>query len=196
MNANVPDPGALVSAVRRGEAGAHAALIQAWLPIVLSWCNRLCGPKVDPEDAAHDVFLKVLGNLEGVREPDRFAGWIFRVTRSVIRQHRRRAWVQRWVPGMVPNRADPSHDPLAHAERHETARRVQRALETLSEAHREVIVLCDLEERTAIEASELVGVAVGTVKSRLRLARDSFREAAIREGLGPVLVDAHERGEL
>ncbi len=196
VSANVPNPGALISAVRRGEEGARARLIDAWLPVVLTWCNRLCGPKVDPEDAAHDVLLKVLGRIDSIREPDRFAGWLFAVTRSTVRQHRRRAWIQRWVPGVVPERTDPSRDPLANAERRETARRVQLALEELSDNQREAIVLCDLEGRTAAEAAELIGAAVGTVKSRLRLGRERFRKAALDVGLGPVVRDAHDRGEL
>ena len=196
MNAHVPNPGALVTAARSGDPGARAALIDAWLPIVLGWCNRLCGPKVDPEDAAHDVLLKVLAKLDTIRDPDRFAGWIFQVTRSVIRQHRRMAWVQRWLPGRPPERADPARDPLANAERRETARRVQLALEEISDNQRAAIILCDLEGRTTQEAADLIGIPVGTVKSRLRLGRERFRVAAQRLGLAPVVFDAHERGEL
>ena len=47
-------------------------------------------------------------------------------------------------------------------------------------AQREVLVLCDLEERTAIEAAKLLGVPVGTVKSRLRLGRARFKEKPAR----------------
>ena len=60
-------------------------------------------------------------------------------------------------------------------EAREAHRRVWNALEALSDAHREALVLCDLEERTNAEAATLLGLPVGTVKSRLRAARVAFR---------------------
>ena len=55
--------------------------------------------------------------------------------------------------------------------------RVWDALSTLDQAHREVIVMCLLEERTNAEAASLLGIPVGTVKSRLRVARSTFKRA-------------------
>ncbi len=186
----------LVAAARRGDPQAMSRLIDAWLPVVLGWCNRLAGPKVDAEDAAHDVFVKVLTRLDTIRSEDHFGAWLFGVTRGVLTQHRRRAWIRKWVPGFVPDAVDNWADPFRDHERGETARRVQLALEKLPPLQREVIVLCDIEERTAAEVSVLIGASVGTVKSRLRLGRERFRLAAKAVGLGPVLLAARDRGEL
>ncbi len=181
----VQNPAQLVTGVQRGDRGAEARLVDAWLPVVLGWCNRMCGPAVNPEDVAQDVLIEALTHADEIREPDRFPGWIFQVTRSQIRRRRRSAWVRGWLPGFMVERHDPAIDALAHCEQNEVARGVQRALEALPEAQREVIVLCDIEGRTAKEASGLVGASIGTVKSRLRLGRSGLRRAAIREGLRP-----------
>ena len=53
--------------------------------------------------------------------------------------------------------------------------------------HREVLVLCDLEGRSAAEAAELLSVPVGTVKSRLRLGRQRFRKLAASSNLRALL---------
>ena len=178
-------------AAREGRPGAQGELVRLWMPAVLGWCSRLGGPRVHPEDAAQDVFVKVLTRLDTIRDPERFGGWLFKVTRSVVRQHRRVAWVRGWVPGLQVELLDES-DPLSRAEDAQTALGVRQALETLPAAQREAMVLCDLEERTTAEAAELLGVSQGTVKSRLRLGRERFRRAALRAGISPELLN--ERG--
>ena len=183
--AQLPNPKPILLAARAGRAGAAEELLRAWAPVVLGWCNRLGGPKVNPEDAAQDVLMKVLTHLHTIRQPERFAGWLFQVTRSVVRQHRRAAWVRGWVPGLQVEMVDEGSDPLAWCAEEQTARRVQSALERLPDAQREVVVLCDLEERPAVEVAALLGIPAGTVKSRLRLGRERFRRAAQHLGLAP-----------
>jgi RNA polymerase sigma-70 factor (ECF subfamily) len=182
MEAPTHDP-ALVEAALRGGPGARDALVDAWLPVVLGWCARLGGPKVDAEDAAHDVLIVMLDRLPSLRQPGAFPSWLFGITRRVLAKHRRQAWVKRWVPGFVPDSADPDASPYREAQLSETSRRVQEALELLPPAQREVLVLCDLEERTDLEVSELLGIPLGTVKSRLRLARTKFRAIAEQSSL-------------
>ena len=58
-----------------------------------------------------------------------------------------------------------------------------RVLEKLPANQREALVLCVVEERSASEVAELLGVPTGTVKSRLRLARERFRTLAEKRGL-------------
>jgi RNA polymerase sigma-70 factor, ECF subfamily len=181
-----PSPKAL-DAARRGDQDALAALLDEWLPVVLAWCKRLGGPRVDPHDAAQDVLIVVMDRLEKVWSADRFRPWLFGVTRRVLARHRRAAWVKRWVGDLFADPADEARGPERLAEMSETSRKVHRALDALSVDHREVIVLCDLEHRTDEEVAELLAVPVGTVKSRLRRARAAFRTAAIRQGLGPLV---------
>ena len=70
--------------------------------------------------------------------------------------------------------------PSQALESRRTARLVWRVLDALSEAHREVLVLCDVEERSRAEVAEILGIPEGTVKSRLRLARLAFRAESER----------------
>ncbi len=168
---------ALVRSAQAGEKYALEELLDAWLPQVLAWCARLGGPKVDAEDAAHDVMVTIIEKLAVLREPERFSSWAFGITRRVLAAHRRRQWVRRWTPGLSPDPVDPSGGPFHNVQLSQLSRDVQRALQTLSPPQREVLVLCDLEERTDVEVAGMLGIPVGTCKSRLRVARRKFRHA-------------------
>lgn len=169
--------------VRAAQPDAMERLFARWMPDVLQWCRRLGGPKVDAEQAAQDVCIVVLRRVHTVERPGQLPSWLFSVTRRVLAQHRRRAWVRRWLPGLSPDGVDPGPSPERGAQQSDHVRVVHEILSELPDELREVLVLCDLEERSDPEAAELLGWKVGTTKSRLRRARALFREHAVQRGL-------------
>lgn len=177
-----PSDEAWIAALHRGEAGAQQDLLAHWLPIVVQWCTRLGGPAVDPEDAAHDVFIIVLRKLDSVWDADHVGPYLFGITRRVLASHRRRAWVRRWVPGVTREPVD-HVGPARLVEVSDTGRRVQAAIESLPDIEREVLVLCVIEERADSEAAAMLGVPRNTIKSRLHRAREHFARAARAQGL-------------
>lgn len=177
----LPCPPATLRAAADGDRAAIDAMALAWGPTVLRWCARLGGPRVDPEDAAHDAFVRILDKLHTLRDPDAFPAWLFQTCRSVISLHRRRAWVRRWagaITGEVP-------DPVDRFAESDLAAAVQAALDALPHDLREVLVLCEVEGRTDSEAAVLLGIPLGTIKSRLRRARELFATEATALGLAP-----------
>jgi RNA polymerase sigma factor (sigma-70 family) len=169
-----PSPHLLVEA-RRGAPAAADRLVRAWLPKVLGWCTRLGGPAVVEEDAAQDVMIVLLRRLDDA--PDALGPWLYGVTRRVLSDHRRRAFVRRWLPGVVADLIDRGPRPDERLIRSEATREVQRILDTMPWVQREAFVLADIEGHTDVEVAALVGAPVGTVKSRLRLARARFAAA-------------------
>jgi len=170
-----PSDTQLITSFLEGSADAREALLARWLPPVLDWCVRLGGPKVDPEDAAHDVFIVVLTKLDTLDDPDRFRPWLFGITRRILDRHRRRAWVRRWVPGLFADPPSQRPDPEATTATARDVDTLVTAVDALPAALREVVVLSQVEERPLPEVAELVGVPLGTVKSRLRLARQKLQ---------------------
>lgn len=175
-----------LSLARDPERDAREALFDRWLPEVLRWCVRMGGPKVDPEDAAHDVMITVLRKHHTLRNPDDLPAWIFGITRRTLAWHRRKAWVRRWAPGASTESESHGPSPEGLAATSELGRRVQVVLEALPDDLREVLVLCDLEERTDENVALILGIPAGTVKSRLRRARARFANAAEARGLSRV----------
>ncbi len=186
-----------VRAAQAGNSAALQALVSRGLPHVVQWCARLGGPRVDPEDAAHDVMVVVLTRIHTLTDPDAYSSWLFGITRRVLAGHRRKRWFESWIPGM-PGRsqtdeADGQPDPLERAQQSDLSRRVQAALEDLSADHREIIVLMDVEERTEREVSEILGLPIGTVRSRVHRSRRAFLLVAQKHNL-PAIVFETARG--
>ncbi|MEO0603870.1 MAG: RNA polymerase sigma factor [Myxococcota bacterium] len=176
MTARLPDPQLVLDALG-GEQNEVNLLVKAWLPHVYRWCERLGGPGFDSEDAAHEILLVMCRRLHSLRDAGQFPSWLFGITRRTLANHRRRAWWKRWLPAaVVEDRGAPAaqHRSSEISDAHRT---VWTALSSLTEAHREVIVLCELEERSGSEAAALLGIPLGTVKSRLRSARVALRTA-------------------
>jgi DNA-directed RNA polymerase specialized sigma24 family protein len=176
-----------LDAAADGDMTAWAEILDEVLPTVLGWCARLGGPSVDAEDAAHDVCLIALEKLAMLRDAAAFPAWLYGITRKVLATHRRRARWSTWMPMSVLNRmaTPPDVDDLGGIG--------LDILEVLPEAQREALVLCGIEERTCEEAAALLGVPVGTIKSRLRLARGRFLREARTRGVLSTL-EAHVPG--
>ena len=174
MTARLPSP-ELTQAALDGRPGAVDDLARAWLPHVYRWCQRLGGPGFDAEDAAHEVLILMCRKIDRIESPPQFPAWLFATSRKVIANTRRLAWFRKWIPGARLEQVADGPGPYGAVEARQAATRVWAVLAALSEAHREVLVLCELEERSASEAAELLNVPVGTVKSRLRAARVAFR---------------------
>ncbi len=168
----------VLDAARTGDPQALAALVRVCLPAVLGWCTRLGGPGVGADDAAQDVMIVLMKRLSAVPDRDHLRPWLYGVTRRVLADHRKRAWLRRWLPGIFVDPPDRSPDPELRCELSERARRVQDAIDAMPPAEREVFVICDVEGSTDEEAAWLLGVPVGTAKSRLRRARARFAASA------------------
>lgn len=179
-----PDLRAATVSALGGRHDGLDQLVEGWLPIVIGWCSRLGGPKVDAEDAAHDVFIVVARKLNHVVDADRFPAWLFAVTRRVLAQHRRRAFVRRWIPGASFDSQDHAPGPARLYAVNETGERVREILASLGEEDREVLVLALLEDRPDTEVADILGLPLGTMKSRLRRARERFLRVARARGLG------------
>ncbi|MCB9746480.1 MAG: RNA polymerase sigma factor [Alphaproteobacteria bacterium] len=172
-----------VSALRAGDPQAVDAFYRQHAPLVLGWCVRLGGPLVDPEDAAHEVFEKALQKLPAFRGDAKLSTWLYGITRRVLANLRRRAAIRRFVGMHEIPEPEARADTEAEVARMRERRRVQHVLERLPDRSREVLVLADLEGRSAPEVSELLGVPTGTVYSRLHTARRAFKAACKAEGL-------------
>jgi RNA polymerase sigma-70 factor (ECF subfamily) len=138
------------------------------------------------EDAVQDVFLVVHRRLDSFEARSSLRTWLYGIVLHVARNHRRRA--QRKGRGepldAAPEIADSAPGPHEEAAAAEALRRLATLLDGLEEGKREVFVLAELEELSAPEIAETLGINVNTVYSRLRAARKAVEAAAARENGG------------
>lgn len=171
----------LVAAAIAGDDAALGQVIDAWLPAVYAWCGRLGAGRIDPEEAAHDVMMLLVRKHHTVI-PAQLGAWLFGACRRVVANHRRRLWWRRWVPGLSLDSWPGVSATDAALDEHDRSQTIAKALDEMSAEHREVLVLCYLEDRSVAEAAALLGIPPGTVKSRLFHARAHFQRSFPEQG--------------
>jgi RNA polymerase sigma-70 factor (ECF subfamily) len=169
-----------IQAARQGATPAWNALVRDWGPVVLGWCRYQGAP--DPEDAAHEVFIRLYQRLDRLDEPQRFRAFLYGISKRVISEHRRRAWWRRWSGAPAP-RLDPGPDPEHQLRLAQAVRDVEGVLARVPERFREVLIHSDVEGRSPAEIAELLDLSPNTVRSRLARGRARFRQEARRRGL-------------
>jgi RNA polymerase sigma-70 factor, ECF subfamily len=169
--------------LRRLEPDAVDRFYRDHAAAVLGWVIRLGGHRIDAEDTAHQVFEIALNRLPSFRGESSLRTWLYGVTRRVVANARRKTALWSWVGLDSWFGADPGPGPEDLLHGHAQRKVVQKALDALPFAQREVVVLVDLEERPAGEVADMLGIPVGTVYSRVHVARKSFAEALKRHGV-------------
>ncbi len=134
------------------------------------------------DDATQDVFLVVHRRLPDFEGRSSLKTWIFSVARRVAFEFRRRERRDE-AQGPVPvTLLDGRSCPERRAESARAAEFLNTFLASLDDGKRAVFILMDLEQMTAPETAEALGINVNTVYSRLRVVRSAFREAARADG--------------
>lgn len=156
-----------VRAAQRGDVVAINALLTDLAP----WVGRLCTSIALDRgaDAMQETFIIVLRNLVTLREPAAFRGWVRRIA---VREALRIVNADR----ELAVDAVPEGEASFVAIDLDTAMDVRDQLAALAPLQRAVLVLRDLEDLSEDETAVLLGVELGTVKSRLHRARSAFRE--------------------
>lgn len=136
----------------------------------------------DLDDAAQDVFVVVHQRLSTFEGRARLSTWIYGICIHVAQARRRRAHVRRELPTepeampAEPNQEGPDD---AHGRR-EAERLLDAILDTMVIEQRTVFTLFELDGKSCAEIAALCAIPIGTVYSRLRLAREAFRRQAAR----------------
>ena len=162
----------------RGDAEAFRALFQAYAPRVKSYMMRQGADPNTAEELAQETLLTVWRKAALYSgEKGSATTWIYTIARNlrIDRLRREVAW-QELPEGHDEEPSDETPPDEAVSERERQAR-VQAALATLPPDQHEVVSLSYLEGLSHSEIAERLGVPLGTVKSRMRLAYQKIREA-------------------
>ena len=151
-------------------------LFEEELDFVVAALRRLGVADRDVPDVAQEVFLSIHRRIETFDPERRRRPWIFGFVRRAAANHRRLARHRELSDADgVDRRSSVAPGPYDLAEVSERARRVQRVLQQMPDALRDVLVMKDLYEFTTSEIADELDLPPGTVSSRIKRAREHFR---------------------
>ena len=188
------DDGQVVMRHLAGEPQAFGTLVDRYQTRLLNFVNRTIGARERAEDLVQEVFIRVFRHLHRFDQTKKFSTWIYTIASNLakneLRNRSRNPLVlfqtikRNWEADHRPLQfEDPHHRPDDLYRQRQLRELVQWAVGQLPEHHREVFVLRELEGKSYQEIAEITGCNLGTVKSRLNRARNSFAQL-----IGPILI--------
>jgi RNA polymerase sigma-70 factor (ECF subfamily) len=163
----------------------HLAL--PYLEAVARFARSLSRNREDADDLVQETFLKAYRGWHTFDPSNDPRRWLFAICHNVFVRMRRRGTQMiesedgdvDAIPAVMQHVAASQAGLGELFERLDVRRAVRRAVDDLPEPHRSILVLVDLEERTYEEAAAILGVPIGTVRSRLFRARRTVQEALL-----------------
>ncbi len=158
--------------------GAWAVFVDAYGPRLHRLARRYASCEADAEDLTQEIFVALYQSIAAFRGEASLATWSYRIALNHCLKYSGKG-----RPVTVPYddvRTQPAPDtlsPASQSARRELSGQIEIALEDLSPSHRDAVILHELHEMTYAECAAVLGVPVGTVKSRLSTAFRRLRES-------------------
>ena len=168
---------------------AHATfdrIFEEFSAPIYNYVLRMVGDADRAADITQDTFIKAYRKLDSLTDPHATKSWLYRIaTNTAIDDMRRRRWIAPGSPDDEgqPERADAGPGPEAQVMAGMLDERIQRALMQLRPNHRQCLVLSDLEDMSAQQIGEVMGLSYGAVRTLLCRARGEMRRHLAAEGL-------------
>ena len=180
----------MVEAVQAGDATAYRGLVEKYQGRIYSVIYGMVRNREDATDLTQETFVKAFKNIKGFRAEAKFYTWVYRIgmnlTIDFIRRRKRspiagadETIATRDADGGI-DAAHTFHSPSKALERKQLYKAIMDALEQLPEAHKQVILLREVEGLSYREIADVLDIAEGTVMSRLFYARKKL-QAMLKE---------------
>ena len=179
-----PEDRSLIRECLNGRTAAFGDLVRRYQDRLFNAVYRLTGNAEDASDVVQEAFLNAYQSLHSFKGDSEFYTWLYRIAFNSSVSLKRKKKVVLSIDGGRPDGElliDPADEsafagPNERLERSEDEARLQRGLDRLSEDHRAVLVLKDLQGQKYEEIAEVLGVPIGTIRSRLHRARLELRD--------------------
>jgi len=170
----------LVVRCQLGDRAAFDELIERWHARLWKYARRITGSDEAADDAAQDVWLRVLRGIGGLRDGAKLRPWLFGIARRVLVDRLRERYA-------TPVESSLDVSDIAAVEPIDLApgdiERMEQQVERLPVIDREVVVLFYFNEMSLQEIADVAGIPLGTVKSRLHRARRTLRQELTTQGV-------------
>ena len=175
----------LLLAVRAGDARAREEFAAEAGRAAFAFALQLLRNPEDARDVSQESVVRLLGSLDRVDVQRGSRSWLFRIVRNLVIDLQRRNRVRKTQPletllgDSATEMTDPQADPHRDLQRRRLQERMWRALQTLSNPHREILVLREYQDLSYAEIASVLEIAEGTVMSRLHGARKNLRSVLL-----------------
>ncbi len=173
----------LIEQIKNGDLDAFEQLVARYETRVYTIAYRYMGNYSDASDLAQEAFIRVYRSIGTFRGDSSFLTWLYRVVTNVCKDELRRRAKEKTVSidemmekGTVPGVLSGPKPPEEAVLRKEWQEEVQQVLNSLSEEHRTVVVMRDVQGYTYEEIAFFLECSLGTVKSRLNRARGLLKD--------------------
>lgn len=176
----------LVARARAGDDAAFRELVMRYRDPVVRFCYRMVRGRQDAEDLAQETFVRVHRHLNRLTPRARFSTVIFGIARNLTLNHLRdagrrgRSFAESLGDRPCADREVTRPDRRAHAD--ELGRLIEEGVNRLSQEHREILLLREVEDLDYEAIADVLGCRKGTVKSRLARAREQLRQHLLALG--------------
>jgi RNA polymerase sigma-70 factor (ECF subfamily) len=178
---------AVVQAFLDGDQRAFGELVRRYDNRLVNFVYRTVGDRERAQDLVQETFVRVYRHLERFDQTKKFSTWIYTIASNLAKNELRnrsrnplvlfQAIKQNWDADHRPLEwEDTQYKPDDLYRKRFLKEKVEEAVAQLPEHHRIVFVLRELEGKTYEEISDITGVNLGTVKSRLNRARNNFAQ--------------------
>lgn len=181
----------LIEAVQRGDRDAYRDLVDRYRRRVVALALEVTRSSEDAEDVAQETFVKAFLSLKDFKGQSSFYTWIYRIALNMAIDVRRKVarqggkaleFDERVALGASDLKL--AEEPDKTLERKQDAQVLEAALQELSEEHRIVLTLRELDGLSYDEIADVVGISKGTVMSRLHYARKRVQTSLAERGVG------------
>ncbi len=183
------DDDRLIEKALRGDSAAFGQLVCKYQDRLFNTVLHVAGSREEAEDVAQEAFVQAYVKLSSFQGNSAFYTWLYRIAFNVAVSRRRRKKNEVSIHAVGQNSprepADDAEPPTEQLLRQERSSQVHTALATLSDEHRTILVLREMEGFEYEQISEILDLPTGTVRSRLHRAR-----LQLRDQLKSVLADA------
>lgn len=177
----------IVIVILSGRTEIFSELVSRYQAKVYRTVCGMLGSSADVEDVTQDVLVKVYRHLSSFRRQSLFSTWLFRITLNTCKTYLTRQKLKKfvsleWLESVSHSALEHSTDLSKDQEQKERIGMFYKALDQLGRFSREILVLREVHEMEYKVIAEVLGISIGTVKSRLFRAKSDLKIALLKIG--------------
>ena len=179
----------LIQKAQKGDTNAFGTLVASYEKFIFNVACKMFSNSEDASDIAQEALIKAYKNIDKFDFNSSFSTWLYRITvNACIDEMRRRKGresisidAEDEESGLAVQIEDTSLGAEERVIQNETVSEVRAAIDKLSEEHKAVIILRDLQDMTYEQVAQTLDLSIGTVKSRLARARKSLKDIILKD---------------